>query len=575
MSKLSQTILESYTNGTFFDTLFDEVIKSSDHGNAVADTILNLHNAGELDLIAAYRNMQLAPSHRGAFTVIYTLSKILPDLDYQIEPLMDCMEYLFDGGHEIHFLNTPFFTFCGKSEGRCSSVLKHLQREHKDKFDFLAAGLISGSKFDLEKYAHIAMDIIISRDITEKEIAVRALGRMPFQTTSPIIDEVFSFLLSITELINSFILVPTTLHALHSLYLIDKSKEARLIQFIENHSDTPTSEIIKSASEILFLKGSESSDQVEDALFAIVTKLSHDNYRAIDNIDYALKRLVLGGDLEKPIQILEKILMDNREIRIDQFDDLCRLLLDDKDEYLSKIVTKWLLSNDLRKELICFHLLQNQGTSGLELSYDLSQLTGNFSYHHLFLAEKACAWFFSSPLSAISLVSSLIASASKDQIDEIRYIVFSTILISYPGTVGDYLKVKKKDGGRKLKSFCKALLDELAEYHKLLELSFGIKELRPSLEDRLKSAKHTQALNVEAMKKAQKNSLFADLFPHKVVLLYGNRSIYFSHIGDQKIRQEVPLTKFSTSIEYPSLDIVNPHKLELLLQHLRLKRITD
>lgn len=66
--------------------------------------------------------------------------------------------------------------------------------------------------------------------------------------------------------------------------------------------------------------------------------------------------------------------------------------------------------------------------------------------------------------------------------------------------------------------------------------------------------------------------LYRGLENSESVLLYGNKSISYIHTGpNEKVRQEIPLHQISTSIEFPSLQLLDPHNLDLQLRVFRVE----
>ena len=71
-------------------------------------------------------------------------------------------------------------------------------------------------------------------------------------------------------------------------------------------------------------------------------------------------------------------------------------------------------------------------------------------------------------------------------------------------------------------------------------------------------------------------ALVASLFAgNESVLLYGNKSIHYIHHGDQKTRQEVPLSEISTSFEFASMHNLDPHGLENMIWQFRAEGCTS
>lgn len=571
MPDLGQILVHSYHNGSFFEALFREATNHVHATQSVANALLDIHNSCQLDVLAAYTELQISQTDRSAFTLVHLLSKVMGNVESSPEVVMDCIRSLDQKQYQIYMLVSPFLEFCGKSQERCDHVIESVLDGYESNFDFLVGALVAGSKLNLKKYLDVATGInLLSKPLfTEK--AIRSIGRMNFQDDEDLIDVAFNYIETASQ-DRSKALLNTSLAALHLLYLQSKSKEEDFLRFIDFCSESLDTSVVLTASEILFFENGKSGPRIEDALLELGCKVSMDNLGAINHLDYALEKIMARGEFDKSITNLERILENNKhQLGIDHFNSLANLIVENKDTYLEKLITRWLLSGNTAKGRMCFDLLQTSPKSGVELSFDLSQLSGDYSSYHLFLAEKSCGWFFTLPVTAMSLIVSLVDTAADDQLEAMKHIAINPLSISYPGSIGRYLTSIKDQSNDKLKLFCESILGSLERYHADLNSVLGIKELKPSEEERYRSAKHFQSMNERAMKKAEAGSLISLLGVHRSILLYGRKSISYMDTGSEKIRQEMPLHSYSTSVEYPSLQYIDPHNLDYHLLTLRLK----
>ncbi|MDF3055688.1 MAG: hypothetical protein K0Q74_1595 [Gammaproteobacteria bacterium] len=571
MSDLGQILLYSYHNGTFFETLVREATSHIHATQSVADALLDIHNSGQLDVLAAYTELQISQEDRSAFTLVHLLSKIMGKVESSPKIVMDCIRSLEQNQHQVFMLVSPFLEFCGKSEARCDYVLENMLAGYESNFDFLMGALVAGSKLNLKKYLDVATGSELMSKPLFTEKAISSIGRMNFQGDDDLIDAAFNYIETVSQ-DSSKALLNTSLAALHSLYLQDKTREEDFLRFIGFCSASLDASLVLAASEILFFENGKSGLRIEDALLELGCNVSMDSLGAINHLDYALEKIMTRGEFDKSVTNLERILENNNyQIGIGHFNSLTNLIIENKDTYLEKLITRWLLSGNAAKGRMCFDLLQHAPTSGMELSFDLPQLSGDYSFHHLFLAEKSCGWFFTLPLTAMSLIVSLVDTAADAQLESMKQIAINPLSITYPGSIGRYLNSIKNQSNDKLKLFCESILGSLEKYHADLKPALGIKELKPSEEERYRSAKHIQNINEKAMKKAEAGSLISLLGVHKSILLYGRKSISYMDTGSEKIRQEMPLHLYSTSVEYPSLQYIDPHNLDYHLLSLRLK----
>lgn len=100
MSDLGQILVHSHQNGTFFETLFREATNHIHATQSVADAILEIHNSGQLDILAAYTELQISQTDRSAFTLVHLLSKIMGNVESSPKVVMDCIRSLEQKQHD-------------------------------------------------------------------------------------------------------------------------------------------------------------------------------------------------------------------------------------------------------------------------------------------------------------------------------------------------------------------------------------------------------------------------------------------------------------------------------------------
>lgn len=207
--------------------------------------------------------------------------------------------------------------------------------------------------------------------------------------------------------------------------------------------------------------------------------------------------------------------------------------------------------------------LLRDSDKGISIGFDPAYVTKESKGVHLFLARKACGWFFNQPKTAISLIESLILGAPEDELIEIQQLIFHPLCVSYPGSICDHLERLNKSKEDRVKQIATTVLSEYEKYQASVKEAFKINELSPSEQDRHTYWRHHNKLMSESMKQARSKSFFTSLLGvNESILLYGNKSIHYVHHGEQKTRQEVPLSEISTSFEFASMYNLDPHGLE-------------
>lgn len=220
--------------------------------------------------------------------------------------------------------------------------------------------------------------------------------------------------------------------------------------------------------------------------------------------------------------------------------------------------------------------LLRDSDKGVSIGFDIACFTNESKGVHLFLARKACGWFFNQPKTAISLIESLILDAPDDELKDIQQLIFHPLCVSYPGSIRDHLETMNESKEKRVKQIASDVLSEYEEYQASVKAALKINELRPSEQDRHTYWRHHNKLMSESMKKARSKSFLTSLFAgNESVLLYGNKSIHYIRHGEQKTRQEVPLSEISTSFEFASMQNLDPHSLENMIWQFKTEGCTS
>lgn len=578
MSNLEQKIINSIQDDNFLEVVYQAYfdIKKEPEEN-LGIILAGLHNSGKLNLIGEFSNLDRDNAKNDFFTLRHVFSNALPSINAPVLEVMACVKHLTtqaDGDMTAGLLIGPFMEYCKNIPQRIDEALSN-SLEHIDAlFDFVSPLLISGSEIDFERYFDITIGLVANSE-NRAEILRRAifsLGRMRY-AKSENASKAFFTILNRTEEVDSQSF-SVSLKSLFNIYLQDLSLDREFLKFVSANLPRFDDQAIYSASELLYLNNEAISDAIQELLLEIVSNVKPEHKGTIDQIDWVLMKILEKGDVEAALKCFEGICEHSgKEISIQKLDSFSRKLIENSNQILSKTITKWFLSKSNTLCWQAFELLQNPYfEKNIEIDCDLSKINNEDQFQYLYLARKAIGWFYMRPISAASFLISLIDSCPQNELDEIEELLFHPLLISYPGSVKKYLIIKGKNGSKKVKALCKRLLKRLDSYHAGLSSTEDLKELKPSEQDRYAYNRHHQRLMNESMKTARQSSLITALGIQESVLLYGNKSISYIHTGpNEKVRQEIPLHQISTSIEFPSLQLLDPHNLDLQLRVYRVE----
>ncbi len=578
MSMLDQKIVDSIQDGNFLEVVYQAYfdIKKEPEEN-LGIMLAELHNSRHLNLIQEFSNLYRDNSRNDFFTLRHVFSNALPYINAPVLDVMSCVKHLTtqaDGDMTQGLLIGPFIEYCKNIPARVDEALSNSLEHVDEHFDFVTPSLIAGAEIDFKRYFDITIGLVANSEIRAEILkrAIFSLGRMRYVDTKNA-TKAFLTILNRTDEVDSQSF-SVCLKSLFNIYVQDLSLDKEFLKFVSANSQRYDDQAIYSVSELLYLNDSAISDAVQELLLEIVSKVKPEHKGTIDNIDWVLMKLCEKGDVESALRCFEGICEHSgKEISIQKLDSFSRKLVENSDQILSKTITKWFLSKNNTLCRQAFELLQNPYfEKNIEVDCDLSQINYEDQFQHLYLARKTIGWFYMRPVSAASFVISMVDSCRKNDVDAIEELLFHPLLISYPGSVKKYLMIKDKNGSKKVKALCKRLLKRLDSYHAGLSSTQGLKELKPSEQDRYAYTRHQQRLMNESMKAARSSSLLSVLGVQESVLLYGNKSISYIHTSpDNKVRQEIPLHQISTSVEFPSLQILDPYNLDLQLRIFRVE----
>lgn len=533
-----------------------------------------MHNKGQLDVISEFRKLSQKDENRDFFLLKHVFEGALPSLDAPVPQVMDCVKHLTleaGEGMTAQVLMKPFITFCENDQQRPSEVFSISTKEIDEEFDFVSSAIVSGSRLNINEYVKHAITLAKSENRIISLRAIFSLGRIDYKEHTELIQAALEIIISVATTNKKDLFLAESLKSLVSLFLQDKNCKSTVLDFIQNHQEGAKDQLIHAAAEILFFEREKIPNDIETSLLELACKVKPKNQGTINKLDYAFSHILKKGEFNKVIIFLEKLFEQcDYEISISTFDSLIRELFKNKDTYLSELITRWFLSRKVALGRCCLDLFDNSRDKGIAIKCDVSQLSGDYEDFHSFLARKACGWLFPRQIAAISFILSLIDSTPDDQLEEISEIVFNPLLISYSGSVKEYLEDLPNGASNKLKRFITLSLTKLHDYHDNLRQVSKINELKPSETQRYTYSRYHNKIMNEVHNEARQQSVFLSIVKESI-LLYGSSSIDYVHHDGGKTRQETQMQKVSTRFEFPSLQYIDPHGLNNLLQGFRLE----
>ena len=576
MSNIREELLTAAKNDSLFDTIYLLNSKNISDRSDVGKELASLHNQGDLNIVSIFSKLNRQAVGHKFFTIRHALEDALPQIDSPVLDVMQCVKHLIEqAGQDMPagMLFTPFSAYCQANNNRPNIVL-NLAIENEGWNDFVSPAIIAGAQINLTDYVKKSIELITEQNVEIGSQVIYALGRVNYDNNINLTAEVLELMRLMVQGEYNDKLFSVILRTSYSLFLANKKLEhdvSKLLAVIlGNHGDVT----LYVASEIFMFEKKTLPDSIVNHLLKSFEFINIEQLGTINNLDSGLEELLNNGQGDKAVNFLEVLLIKHgSSLSVSKFNNLARSIVEDKNNMLSKVVTDWFMSGVVRLGRAAYELMKNPEDKGIVISVDLKKLKKGDVGIHLFLARKACGWFFLKPVSATSFILSLVDSAPDDEVDKIMEILFNPLLISYSGSVKDYLKNISSKSSKKVKSVVGKLLLRLDNYHDGLKSAIELKEFQPSIAHREAYHRKMSREMSKSFKEAQRGSFLTELFSKPTVLLYGNSSIHYIHHGpdEEKSRQVTPMKSFSTSIEFPSLEYLAPYELDMMLRNFKLE----
>ena len=573
MCKIREEILEAIRSDTVLDTLNELYSGHREDRTVIGREIAILHNQGDVDALDVFQKLVQGDNQHKFFSARSVFEDCLPYINAPVLNVIQCIKHFTEQTGRSTFIPLQFFDYC---EADCArpEILLELAIDHTQQWEnYLTAALISGARLDIDLYVKKSIELTVNNQPEIQTAAVFALGRINFGERTDLIIKSINTLKLVSEGSANDQLFAAVLKAAYSLYEADNSKEDQILSIIETVLNAPKELLLYSVSELIAYEKNKLPDSIINLLLIAFEHTNPRETKTLNNLDYCLLDLLKNDRGQDALKLIEVLLVRNGgDVSISQFDSFIIELVKNNRALLNSTITRWLLSGVIRLGASSLDLIEHGAGKKQTLSVDEQQLKELEAGACLYLAKKACGWLFTNPVCAVSFMLSLVDHASEDEAKAIAEIIFNPLLISYPGSVKEYLQEYSVNASERGKSIADQLLTDLEHYHEGLDSVRHIKALSPSTAHReTYYRKHNRQMS-ESYKEAQKGSLM-EIFGKPSVLLYGNSSIHYVYNSpnEEKTRQEVPLQSFSTSVEYPSLQRLDAQGLEMRLHMLRLE----
>ena len=578
MSELKRQILDSTKDGTFLDVLYEEYRKHIGDDEELIRTLVELHNQEKINIISEFGLLRNEASSSNFFIIRNIFRNLLPLLNVPVEEVKSCVKQLtIEAGHDMasHDLILPFIEFCSADVERVESLLEQELKVTDDDFDYISTALISGYKINKKTYFNKAVQLLNHRNPIIVQRVIFALSRFNYNEEPELAATVVKEIITCTESIEDEQILSTAINTLITLLADYEDLEPDIIEFFERNIGNNNPDFIFRIAQQLNYRHANLSENIQRLLLSFFKDINIDWKGVINQIDLYIYKKISELDAINIAELFEYILSNNsNSLDVGVLtNSLRRLREKEYEEVLSSIFTRWLLKREMIYCVSAVKLVKTSTTDQIKIGFD----TGQVKVEDLmYLVNKAIGWFSLQPSTSLSLILSVIPLSTESQIQLIGNKTFEFIALNYPSQTKAFLQEYLDSSDKNIVNFSESLIQQLDSFLEEFSKLYKIKELRPSTRQRNEYANYQQKLFNEAMAKPIENSLMDMFFPNKKITLYGNKFIHkHKDSNGETVRQVMPFSKMSHSIDFPSLANLTPHTQEYFLKLLKVEELAN
>jgi len=289
----------------------------------------------------------------------------------------------------------------------------------------------------------------------------------------------------------------------------------------------------------------------------------------IQKVDRGINKLYQSGEKESACLLLDKILEENEgNISINNFSLTKSMLIRDRENILSFVITRWLYSGN---STLCINAnkLISKISEEYAISLDLSQIDVSSEKQVLYLSRKIIGYLSYMPDKIIHLLFSMVKEITDLKVlNSIQQDFFEVIFINFPGDTKKVIKKYSEDDD--LSDFANGLIKMHETYNERLKSVETIKELWPSLSQREAYRRNFNQKYHESLKQAEKQSVLSNIV-HKSVIMNGSASVSYTEIDGEPQRHFMRLGKMEHSFEQPRMPSIAPFDFIYSINQFRLE----
>lgn len=550
--------------------------------NSLAEVLAEQHNYGSIDVVLAFSDLVNDSSSTINFFLCRSIfEKVLPHITASVETVMNCVLHLINEAGQDLSANMPLNSFGNylSSNKLYPTQALELLKQKADKYSSLTmAILVADSKFSLTNAYQEAICLCNHSNIQIQNSALFALGCLEYEDSLDMSQKALDSIKSIVTKATDDHLLANSIKSTFELLQKDKSLLSDANRLIDHALEKGDDLSLHAASYLIAFYSKELADSTIDILLKHLRQVDPSHASTLENIDYGITEILKSDKYEDGIEFLEDLLIINQgKVYLTAFGSTTRLLLTHKENFLGHIITRWFLRGQRELWESIGSIFEQYPDQEPLIYLKTEELAKCKPYVLIFLARKVIGYLFFNSVSASSAIISIMASTSDaTTIEILSNLLFNPLLINYSGKVSEYLEnqVTTQKNPQIIQAIERSL-NLFRVYIDDLKSIGNIPELYPSQEQREIYARHFSRQVAEAIKNAEKQSVFAHLL-HKSVILYGRKSINYIQDTHGKVQRiETVLQKFSNEVETSRLENIDPFSLEYMIKVFQFERLNN
>lgn len=579
MNNRREALIAAAESGKFLETVYSSMLEEQADQYVLSQEIVDLHNLGLIDAVKEFDQLRNTVDGPNFFLTRRVFEIALPHLNAPVSAVIDCVMTLYrDAGQDMAAgtIVNGFVEFCANDTSRPSEAISEIEKDPDALSELLTPAIAAGSRIDNPRYLSEAIRLCRHESIILRRQAIFAIGRLHWPKEEPIPVSALTVLEQSVQRESDDQILAGNIKSAFSLLQQNSSLERQMVRIIKSALAKGNDYSLHAAAEIF---GINTKDISSDLLKILLSELLHvkpENKGTLDDIDYGLAHLIRNNNKSTAIQFLEQLLLVQKDtLELEIFDSVVNEVKSDP-VVLGSVTTRWL---KIGEPVLCGGLQSIIGSyhgDNIKLEVDTDELDSSNPAHLIFVARKAIGYFLFQPVTAASLLISLMKLTSEEEIlGELVDLLFDPLLMNYTGSALDYVKEQSGQESGKVKHAIAKALKEIEDYLKNLRSVGILPALHPSNAQREAQDRHFAELMTKSMEDATSQSAILNLFP-KITLLYGSKAI--SYVYDKKNpprRLETSLASHGTEMEFPRMQNIDPYGLEFMVRVFRTERLSE